>query len=33
MDNYKISALVVVDAQQHPIGAVHMHDLLRAGLV
>jgi arabinose-5-phosphate isomerase len=33
MDNFKISALVVVDAQQHPIGAVHMHDLLRAGLV
>ncbi len=33
MDNYKISALVVVDAQNHPIGAVHVHDLLRAGLV
>ncbi|HEY3699368.1 MAG TPA: KpsF/GutQ family sugar-phosphate isomerase [Spongiibacteraceae bacterium] len=33
MDNFKISALVVVDAQQHPIGALHLHDLLRAGLV
>jgi arabinose-5-phosphate isomerase len=33
MDNFKISALVVVDAHNHPIGAVHMHDLLRAGLV
>lgn len=33
MDNFKISALVVVDAHNHPIGALHMHDLLRAGLV
>lgn len=33
MDNFKISSLVVVDAQQHPIGALHLHDLLRAGLV
>lgn len=33
MDDFKISALVVVDAQQHPIGALHLHDLLRAGLV
>ncbi|HSB96448.1 MAG TPA: KpsF/GutQ family sugar-phosphate isomerase [Spongiibacteraceae bacterium] len=33
MDNFKISALVVVDTDNHPIGAVHMHDLLRAGLV
>ncbi len=33
MDNFKISALVVVDDQQRPIGALHLHDLLRAGLV
>lgn len=33
MDNFKISALVVVDEQKHPIGALHLHDLLRAGLV
>jgi arabinose-5-phosphate isomerase len=33
MDNFKISALVVVDANNHPIGAMHVHDLLRAGLV
>ena len=32
MDQNKISALVVVDQQQHPVGALHLHDLLRAGL-
>jgi arabinose-5-phosphate isomerase len=32
MDQNKISALVVVDDQQHPVGALHLHDLLRAGL-
>ena len=32
MDQHKISALTVVDAQQHPVGALHLHDLLRAGL-
>ena len=33
MDDYKIVALIVVDAQQHPIGALHLRDLTRAGLV
>ncbi|MCY4426075.1 MAG: KpsF/GutQ family sugar-phosphate isomerase [Halieaceae bacterium] len=32
MDENKISALVVVDAEQHPKGAVHLHDLLKAGV-
>jgi arabinose-5-phosphate isomerase len=32
MDNYKIRALPVIDEQQRPIGALHLHDLLRAGL-
>lgn len=32
MDKFKISALVVVDAQHRPVGALHLHDLLRAGL-
>jgi arabinose-5-phosphate isomerase len=32
MDNFKISALVVIDAGRRPIGALHLHDLLRAGL-
>jgi arabinose-5-phosphate isomerase len=32
MDQYKISSLVVVDDHQHPVGALHLHDMLRAGL-
>jgi len=32
LDQHKISSLVVVDDQQHPVGALHLHDLLRAGL-
>ncbi len=32
MEDNKISALVVVDEEHHPIGAVHLHDLLRAGV-
>jgi arabinose-5-phosphate isomerase len=31
MDNYKISALAVVD-DGRPVGALHVHDLLRAGV-
>ncbi|SEQ92593.1 arabinose-5-phosphate isomerase [Solimonas aquatica] len=33
MEKHKISALLVEDAQQHLQGVVHMHDLLRAGVV
>ncbi|MFT3928708.1 MAG: KpsF/GutQ family sugar-phosphate isomerase [Spongiibacteraceae bacterium] len=33
MDDYKIVALLVVDEQKHPIGALHLRDLTRAGLV
>ncbi|MDY0006612.1 MAG: KpsF/GutQ family sugar-phosphate isomerase [Spongiibacteraceae bacterium] len=32
MDQFKISALVVVDDRQQPVGAIHLHDLLRAGV-
>lgn len=32
MDSMKISVLAVVDEQHHPIGAVHLHDLLKAGV-
>ena len=32
MDECKISALAVVDEQHHPIGALHLHDLLKAGV-
>lgn len=33
MENRKITALVVVNEQNHAVGVIHMHDLLRAGLV
>lgn len=31
MEDHKISSLVVIDEQELPIGALNMHDLLRAG--
>ena len=33
MEDHKIGALVVVDEQDRPVGAVNMHDFLRAGVV
>ncbi|HYW02725.1 MAG TPA: KpsF/GutQ family sugar-phosphate isomerase [Gammaproteobacteria bacterium] len=33
MDSHKINALAVVDESRHVIGALNMHDLLRAGVV
>lgn len=33
MQRYRINALLVVDKQQHLIGALNMHDLLRAGVL
>ncbi|MBF7142827.1 MULTISPECIES: KpsF/GutQ family sugar-phosphate isomerase [Pseudomonas] len=33
MEDYKIGALVVIDERNHPVGAVNMHDFLRAGVV
>jgi arabinose-5-phosphate isomerase len=33
MEDHKIGALVVVDERNQPIGAVNMHDFLRAGVV
>lgn len=33
MEDHKITALVVEDAECHPIGVVHMHDILRAGVI
>jgi len=32
MDDFKIVALLVVDEQRRPIGALHLRDLTRAGL-
>ncbi len=33
MEQYKINALVVVDAEKHVVGALNIHDLLRARVV
>ena len=33
MEKKKINALIVVDDQQHAVGALNMHDLIRAGIV
>lgn len=33
MEKHKINSLMVVDENQHPVGALNMHDLLRAGVV
>jgi len=33
MEDYKIHALVVVNEQLNPVGALNIHDLLRAGVV
>jgi arabinose-5-phosphate isomerase len=32
MDEFKINSMAVVDEEHHPIGAVNLHDLLRAGV-
>jgi len=33
MEDHKISALVVEDSNHHPIGVLHMHDILRSGVM
>lgn len=33
METHKITALVVINEEQHPIGVVHLHDILRAGVM
>ena len=33
MESANITALIVEDHNQHPIGVLHMHDILRAGVV
>ena len=33
MEEDKINALIVTDTDNHPIGALNMHDLLRAGVI
>ena len=33
MEDHKIRALVVIDKEERPVGALNMHDLLRAGVM
>ncbi|MHB1947916.1 MAG: KpsF/GutQ family sugar-phosphate isomerase [Gammaproteobacteria bacterium] len=33
METYKITALVVTNKDNQPVGVVHMHDILRAGVI
>ena len=33
MEASSITALIVEDEQHHPVGVLHMHDILRAGVV
>jgi arabinose-5-phosphate isomerase len=33
MDDHKINVLVVVDEDDRPIGALHIHDMTRAGVI
>jgi arabinose-5-phosphate isomerase len=33
MEQHKISQLLVVDANQHLVGALNMHDLMRAKVI
>ena len=33
MEDHKINSLVVVDSDDRPVGALNMHDLLRAGVM
>lgn len=33
MEQRRISGLIIIDEQQHPVGAMNMHDLLKAGVL
>lgn len=33
MESHKITMLPVVDAEKHPVGMLHMHDLIQAGII
>ena len=32
MENYKITSLVIIDESKHPVGIIHLHDLINLGL-
>jgi arabinose-5-phosphate isomerase len=33
MEKYSITSLLIIDAGARPIGVLHVHDLLKAGLM
>ena len=33
METYKITILVVPINKRHPVGIIHIHDILRAGVI
>ena len=33
MEDYKITVLIITDKERRPIGIIHMHDILRAGVI
>ena len=33
METYKITSLIITNEQQQPVGIIHIHDILRAGVV
>jgi arabinose-5-phosphate isomerase len=33
METYKITSLVVIDHKTRPVGIIHIHDILRAGVI
>jgi arabinose-5-phosphate isomerase len=32
MENFKITALIITDDENRPVGIVHLHDLINLGL-
>jgi CBS domain-containing protein len=32
MEDFKITQLIVVDGEHRPVGMLHLHDLVKAGL-
>lgn len=32
MENYKITSLIIIDEVKHPVGIIHLHDLINLGL-
>ncbi|MEW6684931.1 MAG: KpsF/GutQ family sugar-phosphate isomerase [Candidatus Edwardsbacteria bacterium] len=33
MESYRITALIVIDNRKHPVGIIHLHDIMQAGVV